>query len=512
MLGYPCLTQPSRLNSVAPHSTGSEARAESGVLADDPSEGPPDGRGALGAGRSLRPRLSIAVNVPPRTGVVVFPIALAAAAVCSVALSRGIDILWGPVLALLVAAVLAEMFPVPIEGVRPGATSFAGVFIAGSAALYGWRAGALVGALTMLLVELYSWRPVVRLFYNSSLYALGGAAAGAIPHVLPTHYRTGILSLAAFYVVNVGLLSAVASRIKGEPYLRVARSFYVSTSLPFVVMTATTAILVQLWRNSPWWALLLAPPLVAIVAYQRSLVAAVERQRELDQLKDEFIAVISHELRTPLASVYGGAVTLEQRELDESTRKRLISVVRREAARLNKLVDDVLWASRLDAKKVGGRDESCDAVAVVRDVVATASDLAPDGIEVVVEDAQDVPPVAADPEQLRRVLANLVDNAVKYSPDGGRVEVGARQVNGAVRFTVKDEGMGIAEEDRERIFEKFTRLDPQMKSGIGGTGLGLYICRELVGQMGGQIWVTGNVQRGSTFVFELPGRSSAAAG
>jgi signal transduction histidine kinase len=459
------------------------------------------------AARPLKALAAIRTRLPPGSGPVVLPVCIAAAGVVGFALSQGLDFLRGPVLALLVAAVLAEMFPVPIEGVTAGATSFSNVFIAAAGVLYGWRAGALIGALTMCLVELYSWRPVMRLLYNSSLYVLAGAAAGLVGQSIPERYRTGLLSSLAFYLVNVALLSAVVSRTRNEPYRRVARSFYTSTLLPFVVMAATTAILYRLWRDSPYWGLLLAPPLVAIVAYQRSLVAAFRRQRELDELKDEFIAVISHELRTPLASVYGGAVTLEQRELDETTRKRLISVVRRESARLAKLVDDVLWASRLDAKKVGLPQEPFDPAGVVSEVVSTAADLAPENVEVVLESIPDVPLVAVDPEQLRRVLANLVDNAVKYSPGGGRVEVAASRENGAVLFTVKDEGMGVPEEDRERIFEKFTRLDPQMRSGIGGTGLGLYICRELVvGQMGGTIWVTGNEERGSTFAFEIPGR------
>jgi len=101
------------------------------------------------------------------------------------------------------------------------------------------------------------------------------------------------------------------------------------------------------------------------------------------------------------------------------------------------------------------------------------------------------------------VLVNLVENAIKYSPDGGTIEVGVGADDGHVRFWVRDEGLGIPEGEEKRIFEKFYRLDPQMSRGVGGTGLGLYICNELVGRMGGRIWVEANGKKGSKFMFEL---------
>jgi signal transduction histidine kinase len=457
-----------------------------------------------GPARRLSPSLSLRNKLPARTAIVVLPVCVAGAGVFALALSRGLGNLTGPLVALLLAATLAEAFPVPIESVAPGETSFANVFIAAAGALYGWRSAVLIGVLTMLLVEIYRRRPAARLLFNSSLYALSGAAAGLIAQPFSERHRTGLSSSLAFYLVDMALLSAVVARSRGESYVGVVRSFYSSTLAPFAVMAATTAILVLLWRDSPYWGLLLAPPLVAIFAHQRSQLAIMKRQRELDKLKDEFIAVISHELRTPLASVYGGAVTLEQRQLDVETRQRLISLIRRESARLAKLVNDVLWASRLDAKMTSERQEPCDCAALAHQATSTLAEIAPENISIVVDVSDSLPTVAADPEQLERVLSNLIDNAIKYSPEGGTVEVAAQQRNGHVHFTVKDEGIGIPEEERDRIFEKFIRLDPEMRQGIGGTGLGLYICRELVVQMGGTIWVTGNHGRGSTFTFEIP--------
>ena len=461
---------------------------------------------AAGLGRVLWLRKawdSLQRTVPARTGIVVLPVCVAGAVVVGLAL-WGLHMVPLPVVALLVAATLAEAFPVPIEGVAAGATSFANVVIVATAVLYGWRSAILVGALTMLVVEVYRRQTAARMVYNSSLYALSGAAAGLVAHFVHEPLLGALIGALAFYVVDLSLLSAVVARSREQGYLKTALSFYMSTLAPAAVMLATTAIFVRLWLESPYHVLLLAPPLVAIVAYQRSLIAAMRRQRELDELKNEFIAVISHELRTPLTSVYGGAVTLEERDLDEESRRALIGIIRRESTRLAKLVEDVLWASRLDAKKTNRYEEPCDVHALVQDLASTADEIAPENVTVVASSISTLPSVTADPEELRRVLANLVDNAVKYSPEGGTVEVGAQRVNGHVRFSVKDQGIGVPEDERERIFEKFLRLDPQMRRGIPGTGLGLYICQELIEQMGGRIWVTGNEGRGSTFAFELP--------
>ncbi len=119
-----------------------------------------------------------------------------------------------------------------------------------------------------------------------------------------------------------------------------------------------------------------------------------------------------------------------------------------------------------------------------------------------------VPHVVADRDKVRQVLVNLVENAMKYSPGGGRIEVGLEsgEESGAetVVFFVRDEGLGIPADEQARIFEKFYRLDPHMTRGVGGTGLGLYICSELVNRMGGHIWVESTEGEGSTFLLELP--------
>jgi two-component system sensor histidine kinase VicK len=112
--------------------------------------------------------------------------------------------------------------------------------------------------------------------------------------------------------------------------------------------------------------------------------------------------------------------------------------------------------------------------------------------------------VAADADKVSQVLSNLLENAVKYSPDGGEIELRLEPVGRSLRFSVRDQGIGIPRPEHERIFEKFYRLDPDLTRGVGGTGLGLYICREVIRRMGGRIWVQSREGKGSTFFFDLP--------
>jgi PAS domain S-box-containing protein len=229
-------------------------------------------------------------------------------------------------------------------------------------------------------------------------------------------------------------------------------------------------------------------------------------ERAVDQLKSDFVATVSHELRTPLSAIYGAALTLRRDDvrLEESQRDGLLDVVASEADRLARIVNDILWASRLDSGQMGVTIESCDAAKLANQVVNAVRAHAPDTIELVVEAPGGLPAVATDPDKLRQVLTNLVDNAVKYSPGGGRVLVEISHTGKRIRFRVEDHGLGIPPSEQTRIFEKFFRLDPGMTRGVGGTGLGLYICRELVYRMHGRIWVNSDGRSGSTFNVELP--------
>jgi PAS domain S-box-containing protein len=229
-------------------------------------------------------------------------------------------------------------------------------------------------------------------------------------------------------------------------------------------------------------------------------------ERAVEQLKSDFVSTISHELRTPLAAIYGAALTLQRDDvrLEDSQRTGLLDVISGEADRLARIVNDILWASRLDSGQMGIAIESCDASELTRSVVGALRAHAPTHVELAIDSEDGLPQVAADPDKLRQVLTNLLDNAVKYSPDGGAVKVAIAKSGNHIRFRIVDQGLGIPPAEQARIFEKFFRLDPNLTRGVGGTGLGLYICRELVHRMHGRIWVASDGRRGSVFTVELP--------
>jgi PAS domain S-box-containing protein len=236
-------------------------------------------------------------------------------------------------------------------------------------------------------------------------------------------------------------------------------------------------------------------------------------ERALETMRTEFVSTVSHELRTPLAAIYGAAMTLRRSDvtLDDSQRANLLDVVSAEADRLARTVNDILWASRLDTDSLHVSIQNCDPGTLAADVVqAQLAHLDP-GHELVLTLEDGLPNIAGDPDKVSRVLINLVDNAVKYSPDGGRIDVGVAVAGSQVRFSVTDRGLGIPPAEQRRVFEKFYRLDPNMNRGVGGTGLGLYICRELVRRMDGRLWVDSKgLGRGSTFNVELPASAEFA--
>jgi two-component system, OmpR family, phosphate regulon sensor histidine kinase PhoR len=229
-------------------------------------------------------------------------------------------------------------------------------------------------------------------------------------------------------------------------------------------------------------------------------------ERRLEQMRSDFVATVSHELRTPLASIHGAAVTLARRggELGPRLHQRLLGIVVEQSERLSELVEEILLAAQLDSGGLRLDRERFDGAGLARKVIASNRPRIPEGLTVSLAAPPQVPPALGDAERAGHVLGNLLDNAIKYSPAGGRIDVIVEPEHGRLRFTVRDEGLGIPPNEQERIFEKFYRLDAGMSRGVGGSGLGLYICRQLVERMDGRIWVSSQPGAGSSFSFELP--------
>jgi signal transduction histidine kinase len=231
----------------------------------------------------------------------------------------------------------------------------------------------------------------------------------------------------------------------------------------------------------------------------------VSSDRLVEELKSGFVSTVSHELRAPLTSIYGFAETLLREDVSfaDEERRTFLSYIASEAERLTGIVDALLSVARLEAGDLQVHLAPTDLRDVVTDVVSSAQREGIDGRRFVIDVPEEPLDASADRDKVRQILANLVDNAVKFSPHGGTVTVAARRIDDAVQVRVVDEGSGVPLGEHERIFRKFYRADAAGPSG-GGTGLGLFIARGLASAMGGRLWMDSTAGRGTSFVFELP--------
>ncbi len=234
----------------------------------------------------------------------------------------------------------------------------------------------------------------------------------------------------------------------------------------------------------------------------------ISAERFVEQMKSEFVSNVSRELRSPLTSIYGFAETLLRDDVlfGEEERSTFLGYIASEAGRLTAIVDRLLAVARLDSGDLHVQLAPTDVSTVVSEVVSAAKQsFALAGHEFVLELPPEPLAVAADREKLRQIVTDLIDNAVKYSPEGGTVRVAARRRDDTVEVSVDDEGIGIPEAEQGRIFAKFYRAESGGRDlASGGTGLGLFIAKELLAAMRGRIWVRSREGEGSSFVFSLP--------
>jgi PAS domain S-box-containing protein len=233
----------------------------------------------------------------------------------------------------------------------------------------------------------------------------------------------------------------------------------------------------------------------------------ISADRLVEQMKSDFVSTVSHELRTPLTSIYGFAETLLRRDVmfGDDERATFLGYIASESLRLTQIVDALLNVARLDTGDLQVQLTPTDVRDVVGEAVRTVEQAAANGHRFVLQLPDEPLAATADPDKLRQVFAILLDNALRYSPGGGTVKVGAERKSETVELIVADEGVGIPLGDQDQIFRKFYRgTDAQSRVGAGGTGLGLFIARGLVTAMGGTISVSSREGEGSTFAIELP--------
>ncbi|WP_214816494.1 HAMP domain-containing sensor histidine kinase [Exiguobacterium sp. s59] len=228
----------------------------------------------------------------------------------------------------------------------------------------------------------------------------------------------------------------------------------------------------------------------------------ITQETEINQMKTELVATVSHELRTPLTSILGFSELLKSRQLDETKRERYLEMIASETKRLERLVSDLLDVQKMEA----GMGTPEFKVESLYDLLSDLLEIHAGSTEqhLFHFDCDETLFVAGDPAQLRQVFSNILNNAIKYSPDGGNVTVDVTCEEDTIQIAITDEGLGLSEEDAERIFDKFYRSSSEESKQIGGTGLGLSICKEIVQLHGGTIGVRSQIGEGTTMVVELP--------
>jgi two-component system phosphate regulon sensor histidine kinase PhoR len=253
-------------------------------------------------------------------------------------------------------------------------------------------------------------------------------------------------------------------------------------------------------------------PFAAVLVFHD--MTAVKR---LETMRRDFVANVSHELRTPLTAIRGYAETLLDSGLRDTRQARhFLAVIDRHAERLSRLIDDLLTLSDLELGRTPIKREEVPLEGLVADVVEIVSaKAAQQSVSLVTELPAELPPLYGDPDRLQQVLINLADNAVKYTPRGGTVTIGARGFDdgagATVELVVRDTGIGIPAADLPRLTERFYRVDKARSRELGGTGLGLAIVKHIVQAHGGSLDITSTVNQGTTVRLILPASASAGA-
>ena len=299
-----------------------------------------------------------------------------------------------------------------------------------------------------------------------------------------------------------------ASEIEGRALLEVVRQSDLLASMKMALggqEQVTSEIVVGTVRPRSF-AVTAAPVQAASHKGAVLVLHEITELRRLERVRQDFVANVSHEFRTPLTAIQGFAETLLGGALEDPiNRRRFVEIIREHAMRLARLTEDLLKLSRIEAGQLKLEFRPVSVVQLIDSCMETAQLKAvPKQLSLAVQLPAELPPVRGDANSLQEVLQNLLDNALQYTPAGGKIEVSALSTDSRVVVTVADTGIGIPQVEQERIFERFYRVDAARSREAGGTGLGLSIARHIMEAHGGHLWVESAVGEGSRFHFSIP--------
>lgn len=297
-------------------------------------------------------------------------------------------------------------------------------------------------------------------------------------------------------------------QIEGRPLLEVARQSDLLAAIKMALSgqeQVTSEIVVGTVRPRSF-AVTAAPVQASSHKGAVLVLHEITDLRRLERVRQDFVANVSHEFRTPLTAIQGFAETLLSGALeDPANRRRFVEIIREHATRLARLTEDLLKLSRIEAGQLKLEFRPVSVAHLIESCVETAHLKAvPRQLALNVNLPETLPPVRGDSNSLQEVLQNLLDNALQYTPVGGKIDVSASCSDGRVIVTVADTGIGIPQVEQERIFERFYRVDAARSREAGGTGLGLSIARHIMEAHGGRLWVESAVGEGSRFHFSIP--------
>lgn len=460
------------------------------------------------------------VAVVTAAGSCVFVVFAGAAELEAAARDRGF---WLFVILLL----LGEIFPISIP--RKGgevdevtaSTTFAFALMIG----FGTPAAVVAQVFASVAADAILRKSPWKIAFNAGQYALSLGIAGMLYHGLGGTFRPDgasvvpfALSALTFFVLNTVITDIAVAASMSTGYRRyivkdlVFQSYATLPLLalaPVVVAAADESLLLVPLATAPaiavWWGTRLA---LENARLADELTAALEQQKELNRVKDDFVSVVSHELRTPLTSIQGYLKTLLQlsSSLPESERNSFLEAADRQGDRLRRLIEQLLVVGRLESHV----EAMTLAPLSFERLLANAVDelrARANGHVFDVRVPDDLPEVVSDEGKVHQIVSNLIENALKYSPPDTRVVVKVQEADRGVTLSIADEGPGIAHDHHELIFDRFYQVDQSATRTVGGTGLGLYICRKMSESIGARLWLARSDQGGSEFVLFLPERA-----